>query len=209
MSQLNQLPKACSMRKINEMVKRIRKTVVLVCILGHLRSKMPYLWGKEKQQLYLIENLQQIFNEVKRLYRLADGDFPKIDEYKVALDLHDFYKFPLVDRKDLILLNDVLNKEIPRITALVAGISKKNKKRKSSSSSSSSSSSTNRQNQTMLFTLNEKKIILSSSHVLILSLLVIIIGVIVAVILNRDSVIIDQYIKNFQEIVKFYTTKIE
>ena len=205
MSQLNQLPKACSMRKINEMVKRIRKTVVHVCILGHLRSKMPYLWGKEKQQLYLIENLQQIFNEVKRLYRLADGDFPKIEEYKVALDLNDFYKFPLVDRKDLILLNDVLNKEIPRITALVAGINKKNKKGKSSSSSSS----INRQNQTMLFTLNEKKIILSSYHVLILSLLVIMIGVIVAVILNRDSVIIDQYIKNFQEIVKFYTTKIE
>jgi len=205
MSQLNQLPKACSMRKINEMVKRIRKTVVHVCILGHLRSKMPYLWGKEKQQLYLIENLQQIFNEVKRLYRLADGDFPKIEEYKVALDLNDFYKFPLVDRKDLILLNDVLNKEIPRITALVAGISKKNKKGKSSSSSTT----TNRQNQTMLFTLNEKKIILSSFHVLILSLLVIMIGVIVAVILNRDSVIIDQYIKNFQEIVKFYTTKIE
>jgi len=207
MSQLNQLPKACSMRKINEMVKRIRKTVVHVCILGHLRSKMPYLWGKEKQQLYLIENLQQIFNEVKRLYRLADGDFPKIDEYKVALDLNDFYKFPLVDRKDLILLNDVLNKEIPRITALVAGINKKNKKGKSSSLSSSSS--INRQNQTMLFTLNEKKIMLSSYHVLILSLLVIMIGVIVAVILNRDLVIIDQYIKNFQEIVKFYTTKIE
>jgi hypothetical protein len=203
MSQLNQLPKACSMRKINEMVKRIRKTVVHVCILGHLRSKMPYLWGKEKQQLYLIENLQQIFNEVKRLYRLADGDFPKIDEYKIALDLNDFYKFPLVDRKDLILLNDVLNKEIPRITALVAGISKNNKKGKSSSSS------TNRQNQPMLFTFNEKKIILSSSHILILSLLIIMIGVIVAVMLNRDSVIIDQYIKQFQEIVKFYMTKIE
>ena len=60
MSQLNQLPKACSMRKINEMVKRIRKTVVHVCILGHLRSKMPYLWGKEKQQLYLIENLRHV-----------------------------------------------------------------------------------------------------------------------------------------------------
>ena len=113
----------------------------------------------------------------------------------------------MVDRKDLILLNDVLNKEIPRITALVAGINKKNKKGKSSSLSSSSS--INRQNQTMLFTLNEKKIILSSFHVLILSLLVIMIGVIVAVILNRDSVIIDQHIKNFQEIVKFYTTKIE
>ena len=50
---------------------------------------------------------------------------------------------------------------------------------------------------------------LSSYHVLIISLLVILIGVIVAVMLNKDSVIIDQYIKIFQEIVKFYTTKIE
>jgi len=103
MSQLDQLPKACSMRKINEMVKRIRKLVVHVCILGHLRSKMPYLWGKDKQQINLINNLDQIFNEVKRLYHVADGDFPKIDEYKIALDLNDFYKFSLVVRKDLII----------------------------------------------------------------------------------------------------------
>ena len=208
MSQLNQLPKACSMRKINEMVKRIRKTVVHVCIIGHLRSKMPYLWGKEKQQLYLIENLQQIFNEVRRLYRLADGDFPKIDEYKIALDLNDFYKFPLVDRKDLILLNDILIKEIPRITALVAGISYNNNSN-NKKSSSSSLSSTNRQNQQMLFTLNEKNIILTPSHILILSLLIIMIGVIIAIIMNRDSVIIDQYIKQFQKIIKFYMTVIE
>jgi len=48
------------MRKVNEMVKRIRLAVVHVCILGTLRSKMPYLWGKETTQAKLIENLQQV-----------------------------------------------------------------------------------------------------------------------------------------------------
>ena len=48
------------MRKVNEMVKRIRLAVVHVCVLGTLRSKMPYLWGKESAQAKLIENLQQV-----------------------------------------------------------------------------------------------------------------------------------------------------
>jgi len=51
---------ACSMRKVNEMVKRIRLAVVHICVLGTLRSKMPYLWGKETTQAKLIENLQQV-----------------------------------------------------------------------------------------------------------------------------------------------------
>jgi hypothetical protein len=50
----------CSMRRVNEMVKRIRLAVVHICVLGTLRSKMPFLWGKETTQAKLIENLQQV-----------------------------------------------------------------------------------------------------------------------------------------------------
>ena len=60
LSHLKQLPKACSMRKVNEMVKRIRLAVVHVCLVGTLRSKMPYLWGHEKAQAKLIEDLQKV-----------------------------------------------------------------------------------------------------------------------------------------------------
>lgn len=37
MSKLQDLPKACSMRKVNEMVKRIRLGTINVCLLGNAR----------------------------------------------------------------------------------------------------------------------------------------------------------------------------
>lgn len=123
MSHLAQLPKACSMRKINEMVKRIRLAVVHVCILGHLRSKMPYIWGKEATQQQLIKNLDDIFEEVRLKYQLSEGDFPRLDEYKAALALSDISAFPVIDRKVLNTLQELLLKDIPMITSHVAGAS--------------------------------------------------------------------------------------
>jgi hypothetical protein len=122
MDQLEVLPKACSMRKVNEMVKRLRKAVVHVCIMGHLRSKMPMLWGKEKTQMRLIEQLDSVFAEVRRTYQLAEGDFPKIDEYRAALALSDMSTFPRIDRHVLNTLQDMLLKDVPKITALIAGV---------------------------------------------------------------------------------------
>jgi GTPase SAR1 family protein len=122
MGHLEQLPRACSMRKVNEMVKRLRRAVVHVCIMGHLRSKMPYLWGKEKAQLRLIEQLDSVFAEVRRTYQLAEGDFPRIDEYRSALALSDMTTFPAIDRHVLNTLQDMLLKDVPKITALIAGV---------------------------------------------------------------------------------------
>jgi hypothetical protein len=122
MEQMNKLPSCCTMRKINEMVKRVRSLIVQVCILGYLRSKMPYLYGKESVQTYLGNNLKSIFEEVRRMYQLAEGDFPKIEEFRAALLLCDFSTFPLTDRKTLNQLQTVLNEDIPRITKYVAEV---------------------------------------------------------------------------------------
>jgi hypothetical protein len=122
MAHLEQLPKACSMRKINEMVKRIRLAVVHVCVVSHLKSKMPLLWGKEAKQAYLIEHLQEVFAEVRRTYQLAEGDFPRLDEYKASLQLLDMSTFSRIDRKTLTALQDMLLTDIPKITAQVAGM---------------------------------------------------------------------------------------
>ena len=48
LSRLHDLPKACGMRKVNDMVKRIRLIVFNVCLLGYLRSQIPYIsvYGK-------------------------------------------------------------------------------------------------------------------------------------------------------------------
>jgi hypothetical protein len=61
MDRLMDLPKACGMRKVNEMVKRIRLATVNVCVLGYLRSQMPYIWGKDRAQERLIKNLPQVY----------------------------------------------------------------------------------------------------------------------------------------------------
>lgn len=40
---------------------------------------MPYLWGKERIQNKLIDNLQETFDFVRNKYRLSEGDFPNIE----------------------------------------------------------------------------------------------------------------------------------
>ena len=52
-SHLAELPKACSMRKVNEIVKRIRLCVVHLCVLGHLKSHAVF-WGANHMQTTLI-----------------------------------------------------------------------------------------------------------------------------------------------------------
>jgi len=94
MKRLLELPKACAMRKVNEMVKRIRLLIVNICILSHLRKSMPLLYGKDKHQLYLIEHLADVYKAVKQQYGLADGDFPKLEPFQVKLRTADFNKFP-------------------------------------------------------------------------------------------------------------------
>ena len=117
---LQELPRACSMRKVNEIIKRIRLTVVHLCVLGHLRARMPYLWGKEAAQTRLIERLQEVFDHVRATYNLSEGDFPKIEEFRAKLQISDFSSFPPTDRKTLMVLQDLLSQDIPRIVEKVA-----------------------------------------------------------------------------------------
>lgn len=116
---LEELPKACSMRKVNEMVKRIRLCVVHLCVLGHLRARMPYLWGKDSTQTRLIDSLHQVFDSVRTTYQLSEGDFPKLDEFKAKLQISDFETFPHIDRKTLVVLQGLLTEDIPRIVSHV------------------------------------------------------------------------------------------
>lgn len=145
MSHISQLPKACSMRKINEMVKRIRLAIVHVCIVGYLKSQMPWIWGSDKKQLELIKRLDEIFLELRRTYSLAEGDFPKTEEYRQALMLCNFATFPGIDRRVLNDLQDMLLKDIPKITAMVAGMEGRKKGNEEASGK-----------QPVMFSFNEK-----------------------------------------------------
>jgi Domain of unknown function (DUF5600) len=57
MKDLAILPRQSAVRKINELVKRIRKVKTLAYIIGYLKAQMPALIGREKKQKKLISDL--------------------------------------------------------------------------------------------------------------------------------------------------------
>jgi len=57
MKDLACLPRQSAVRKINELVKRIRKVKTLAYIIGYLKSQMPSFMGKEKKQKELIVSI--------------------------------------------------------------------------------------------------------------------------------------------------------
>jgi hypothetical protein len=124
MEHLRELPKMCGMRKVNEMVKRIRLNIVNVCLVGHLKSKMPWLWGKEAAQKRLLDSLGEIYAAVQHEYNLSPGDFPPVEEFRKVLLLQDMSAFPALDRRVLLELKDMLDTAIPGILRSIAGVSK-------------------------------------------------------------------------------------
>ena len=85
MHDLRMLPKQSAIRKINELVKRVRKARVLGHVISHLRSQMPAMMGVEKKQKKLIDDLPNQFRQVMKQHNLAAGDFPDIDEFRERL----------------------------------------------------------------------------------------------------------------------------
>ena len=58
------LPRQSAVRKINELVKRIRKVKTLAYIIGYLKSQMPAVMGKDKKQQKLIGDMPNVFRTI-------------------------------------------------------------------------------------------------------------------------------------------------
>jgi len=115
MKDLAVLPRQSAVRKINELVKRIRKVKALAYIIGHLKSQMPSLMGKEKKQQKLIADLPNVFRTILKKYNLAPGDFPDITSFSAKLQDTKFADFSTLSQKQIDALNDVLNSDIPAL----------------------------------------------------------------------------------------------
>mmetsp|Transcript_13239 Transcript_13239/g.30918 ORF Transcript_13239/g.30918 Transcript_13239/m.30918 type:complete len:275 (-) Transcript_13239:1057-1881(-) len=115
MKDLAILPRQSAVRKINELVKRIRKVKTLAYIVAHLKQQMPALMGKEKKQNKLIADLPNVFRTILKKYNLAPGDFPDITAFSSKLRETKFSEFNTLSQKQLDALDDVLNKDIPAL----------------------------------------------------------------------------------------------
>lgn len=89
------------MRKVNELVKRVRLARVHAHLIGHLKKEMPSVFGKEKKQAQLISNMEDVFLKVHRANQLPVGDFPDVNKFRGSMAAHDISKFPKFN-KDLV-----------------------------------------------------------------------------------------------------------
>lgn len=115
MKDLAVLPRQSAVRKINELVKRIRKVKTLAYIVGHLKSQMPTLMGKEKKQQKLIQDLPNVFRSILKKYNLAAGDFPEIQAFAAKLKEVKFQELAPLNTKYIDDLERVLTEEIPQL----------------------------------------------------------------------------------------------
>lgn len=119
MKDLAILPRQSAVRKINELVKRIRKVKTLAYIIGHLKAQMPSLLGKEKKQQKLLSDLPGVFRVILKKYNLAPGDFPDITMFSEKLKEVKFSEFSTLSTKQIEELDGVLNNEIPKLMELL------------------------------------------------------------------------------------------
>jgi hypothetical protein len=93
LADLLSLPRNAAVRKVNELVKRVRLVRAHAYIICHLREKMPMLFGKEDTKQDLIANLTREFKEIERVHKIPPGDFPDVRKMQELLQVHDFSSF--------------------------------------------------------------------------------------------------------------------
>jgi len=115
------LPRQSAVRKINELVKRIRKVKTLAYIIGHLKSQMPAVMGKEKKQQKLINDMPNVFRTIMKKHNLAPGDFPDINTFSAKLKETKFSEFKSLKMDEIQLLEDCLNSHLPKLMEELPG----------------------------------------------------------------------------------------
>ena len=111
------LPENAVMRRINELVKRVRSVKVHAYIIHFLKKQMPLKpWGKKEKQRKLIDNLEREFMMCARRYDLARGDFPGVREYQRYLsEIKDISEFQKLDKKMIKEMDKVFSLDIPAL----------------------------------------------------------------------------------------------
>jgi small GTP-binding protein len=115
LADLASIPKNAVIRKVNELVKRARLVKVHAYIISYLSSNMPMLWGKEKTQKKLLNDLENIFKKLQRKHNISSGDFPDHTRYQEILKEIDVSKLPELDKKLIEQMDDVLTKDLTEL----------------------------------------------------------------------------------------------
>ncbi|GMI32641.1 hypothetical protein TeGR_g2854 [Tetraparma gracilis] len=124
------LPRLGAVRKINDIVKRIRQIRTHVVLLNHLREAMPAMFGKDKKKKELLDGLGVVFRTVMKQHNISVGDFPDMAKFKRDVELLDFTELPKIKGrrmqggKRLEALDEALNVRIPALLNRLPGMNK-------------------------------------------------------------------------------------
>lgn len=115
LASLYEIPQRSCDRKINEFVKRVRAAKIHLLLVGHLRKQMPSMFGREKAQKKLLDELPTHFHQVMREHHLPAGDFPDPARFAEILSAFDLSTFPKLTKDMMKQIDNVLSVDIPNL----------------------------------------------------------------------------------------------
>lgn len=119
---LHSLPKNSLVRKVNEMIKRVKQARVHALLLNHLRDQMPTMFGKSAKQAKLIQFLNLEFTKVQQQYLIPTSDFPEYENFREILKTIEISNLPKLSTKTLESLNEVLTTELPELLKVFSSV---------------------------------------------------------------------------------------
>jgi GTPase SAR1 family protein len=127
---LAMLPRLGAVRKINDIVKRIRQIRTHAVLLNHLREAMPAMFGKDKKKKELLDDMPTVFRTVMKQNNISVGDFPDLNKFKRDLEMMNFEELPKIkgsrmkSGKRMQDMEDALNVRIPAMLNRLPGLNK-------------------------------------------------------------------------------------
>jgi len=118
LADLRSLPRNSAVRKVNELVKRARMLKVHCYIIDHLRNQFG-IFGKQKKQEQLLQNLLNEFKEIQKRFNVPMGDFPRVDKFREKLATFNIDKFPKLDQKLMTTLDQSLSVDVPGLLKML------------------------------------------------------------------------------------------
>ncbi|KAJ2321743.1 hypothetical protein IWW52_000543 [Coemansia sp. RSA 2704] len=115
---LRSIPKNAAVRRVNEIVKRARQARVHAHIIGHLRSELPSMFGKNKKAKAMLDDLPAEFKKIQVKYNLPPGDFPHPDAFKEDLQAFKIADFNKFSQRLVANADDALSSDFPRLMQL-------------------------------------------------------------------------------------------
>jgi EH domain-containing protein 1 len=105
---------------VHDLLTRCKLLRMHALLLGHFKSQMPVMFGKQSTQQKLIDDLPNVYRLIGSKHNIETTDFPPIELMRHKLAKLDFSMLPKVKDNDLALLDEVINVSIPSLWSSLA-----------------------------------------------------------------------------------------